>query len=79
MPVREALRHQDLDRVTEQLAPIESEQAFGLGIDHQDPPLAVDEHHGVRRRFEKRAELGLGPFPIAEAPMRLALCAVAQG
>jgi hypothetical protein len=61
-----SLRDQHFHRLAQQLAPGKPEQALGLGIHHQDPPLSIDEDHGVRGRFEERPEQGLRPLPIAD-------------
>src|SRR5438132_14172421 len=42
-----AIGDEELDRLTEQLAPPIAEERLRLPVDEHDPPLAVDDHHGV--------------------------------
>jgi len=56
----QALGHQELDRLAEQLLALVAEQPLGLAVDQTDAPLGVDDHHGVGGRLHQPAELLLG-------------------
>ena len=55
----EALGHEHLDRLPEQLARGIAEQILGLGVDQEDAAVAVDDDDGVRRGLEKAAKARL--------------------
>src|SRR5205085_5472057 len=67
VPLLEAIGHQDLDGLTEQLVAREAEQTLGLGVDDEDAPAVVDEDHGIRCRLEERAKLRLRLLSRREA------------
>ena len=51
-----SLRHQDLDRLTEQLLPAVAEQLFRLRVDQENEAVAIDDHQGIRNRLEHGLE-----------------------
>jgi len=59
MPPARALRHQDLDRLPEQLVPFVAEHPLRLAVDDGDDAGAVDDDDRVGRRFEQPAEARL--------------------
>ena len=52
-----AFRHQNLDRLAEQLLPAIAEQLFRLGVDEKNEAVAIDDHQGVRDRLEHGLKL----------------------
>jgi hypothetical protein len=60
------LRHQHLDWLADQLRPHIAKQLLSLGINQHDHTVAVDNHHGIRRRLEQGAELILCQLPIGD-------------
>ena len=52
----EALGHEHLDGVPDELGPVEPEQCVGLGVDQHDPAVGVDDHHRVGGRLEQPSE-----------------------
>ena len=57
MPGAEALGHQQLDGLAQQLVAAPAEQLDRLRVDEDDVPLAVDDDHGVRRGLQQVLEL----------------------
>jgi len=55
----QALGHEHLDGPAEHLAASVAEELLGLGVDQDDPPLLVHDHHRVRGRLEQPPELRL--------------------
>src|SRR5262249_11100626 len=53
----EALRHQHLDPLADELVARVAEELLGLGVDEDDPPAALHDDHGVGCRLEQAAEL----------------------
>jgi hypothetical protein len=62
----ESLRHKDLDQLSEQFVPGVPEQPLSQRVDQDDFAGLVDDHHGVRRRFQQPPELRLGLFPLGD-------------
>ena len=59
-----AFRHQNLDRLTEQLAPTVSEKSLGLAIDLDDLAILVGDDDRIRCRFQETLDsLRWQPFP----------------
>jgi hypothetical protein len=56
VPGPEALRHQEFDRPADQFFAQVTEEFFCLGVDDDDAPLRINDHHGVRSRFQQPAE-----------------------
>ena len=50
------VRHQHLDRLTEQLVGVIAEDDLGLCVRHDDDAVAVHTDHGVRGGIEHRLE-----------------------
>ena len=50
------LRNQHFDLSALQLFPPVPEQAFRLGVDHDDPAIPIHVHHRVRVRVQERGE-----------------------
>src|ERR1041385_8125076 len=48
----EALRHQHLDRASQQLGSRVSKNALGLGIDHHNGTAGSDHDHRIRRKLD---------------------------
>jgi hypothetical protein len=66
----ELLRHQDLDRLAQQLVAPVAEQLLGLMVDEVDDAVGVDDDHRVRGRFEEAAKPGLQRALLAQ-PLEL--------
>src|SRR5262245_56942247 len=71
MPLAKPLRHDDLDRLAEELQAAIAEETLGLRVDEHDLAGVVDDDDRVRRRLQEPAELLL-------ARLEYALCLLAQ-
>ena len=56
MVAPEAFGNQHFNGVAQHLITLVAEHTFSLGIHHFDNALAVDHHHGVRRRLDDLAK-----------------------
>ncbi len=61
-----SLGNEHLHRSTDQFGPRVAEQLFRLGVDQHDLAVAVDDHHGVRRRLQESTKLGFDPFALGD-------------
>ena len=68
----EALGHQHLDLLADEVGAGVAEQRLGLGVDQDDGALPVDDDHGVGRRFEEHAETFLGRLALGDVLGRAA-------
>jgi len=66
VPGAEALGHQQLDGLPQQLVAAPAEQFDRLGVDKDDAPLAVDDDHGVRRGLQQVLELLVGALAVGD-------------
>src|SRR5262245_28952421 len=57
-------RQQDLGRLTEELMTDIAEELLGPVVDQHNPTGLVDDHMGIRRRFEQSLELLLLPLVL---------------
>ena len=62
----EALGHQQLDGLAQQLVAAPAEQFHRLRVDEDDVPLAVDDDHGVRRGLQQVLELLVGALAVGD-------------
>ena len=61
----ETVRYDHLDRSAEQFLPGIAEQAFHLGIDHEDLALPIGDNDAVGRGFQEPPEQSLSVSPVA--------------
>src|SRR5581483_9650264 len=66
MPVSKSFGRQQFDLLPKEFFALISKQLFYLGIDQNHPPVAVDNHHRIRRSFQESAELLLCPLPLRD-------------
>jgi hypothetical protein len=62
----QALGHQQLDALADELLARIAEHALGLGIDQRNAALRADDHHGIRRSLQQAAETLLGTLALAD-------------
>ena len=62
----EALGHQQLDGLAQQLVAAPAEQFHRLRVDEDDVPLPVDDDHGVRRGLQQVLELLVGALAVGD-------------
>ena len=70
MRFTDRLRDEDFHRLAQELCPRVAEQLFRLCVDDRDVAIAVDDHDGIRRRFEQAPEFRLAGLQLAQAPER---------
>ena len=68
MRFTDTFRDEDFHRLAQELRPRVAEQLFRLCVDDGDVAIAVDDHDGVRRRFEQAPEFRLAGLQLAQAP-----------
>src|SRR5437762_1466962 len=68
MTLAEALRHQGLDGLPEQLGTLVAEQRLRLLVEQHDSPVLAHPDDGVRRELEELLELELGSLALACVP-----------
>src|SRR5579864_6151180 len=66
MPLAKPPRDQELYGTANQFAAIETEQFLSLGVHQLDASLDIDNHHGVRGRFQQSSELLILGFSVAD-------------
>src|SRR5262249_52053762 len=66
VPGTKSFRDQNLNLPPKELLPLVAKQLLHLGIDQHDLSLPVHHDHGIGSRFQKTAELLLGPFPLRD-------------
>ena len=66
MPLAKPPRDQDLYGTANQFAAIKTEHLLGLGVHQRDPPPGVDDHHGIRSRFQQSSELLVQGLSVAD-------------
>src|SRR5262249_42688973 len=71
VPVPEALPDQELDRLPNELRARVAEQLLGLGIDEEDPPVRIDDHHRIGGSLEEPSKLVLGLRLVGALPLVL--------
>ena len=64
------LGHEDLYRIAQQVHALVTEEPLGLRVHQHDPPLAIDDHDGVRGRLQQSTELLLRALALADVADR---------
>ena len=70
MFMSQPLRHQHLERLGQQLFAPVAKQFLHLGVDQNNPALAIDNHNRVGRRFQQSAEFAFRALPLGDINSR---------